>query len=580
MTSKRFVALAITLSLPASLALQSGCVREHDRRKKLDLGVAPQASTLQNSAAYRDTIGSYAYFEGLTPMRVRGYGLVIGLGTNGSRNCPPRVYDRLVQGLHKRHRFSEVRVGVKSITPERMIRDLDTAVVFVQGDIPPAAVRGSRFDVGVVALPGTETKSLRGGRLFTTELEMFRPLSSTVAIRGRTLAEASGPVFFNPFADETSATGTMPREGTIGGGGVVTEDRRVRLVLAQPSYVRATQIQTRINAYFAGPGRTADATSPSFVQLRIPAEFADDTSHFLGLVRNLFLPSDPSFESVRAGMLEQEIKDPAAPHARIALAFEGLGREAIPSLERLYPDPNDAASFHAAAAGLRLDDHLAVDAMTRHAEDESCAYRFQAIRGLARATGMGGAAVALRRLLHDVDPRVQAAAYEGLLLRGDQTIHSTLIGDGNFVLDRIPTKTGNFIYVKKSGARRIALFGHNLACIPPLFYLAPDGSVTIDAKEWDEKITLLRRVVATGTLSPPIPAALELPGLIQLLGNEAAVDYDGKVTGLGLDYAAVTRLLYHLCQDQSINATFVLEQPNVIELFGPPRPATRPESES
>ena len=580
MTTSRFVALAIALSLQASLALQSGCIHEQDRRKKLDLGVAPQQSALQNSAAYRDTIGSYAYFEGLTPMRVRGYGLVVGLGKNGSRNCPRKIYDRLVQGLYKRHRFSEERVGVKSITPERMIRDLDTAVVFVQGEIPPAAVRGSRFDVGVVALPGTETKSLRGGRLFTTELEMFRPISSNVAIRGRTLAAASGPVFFNPFADETSATASMPREGIIVGGGTVTEDRRVRLVLVQPSYLRATQIQARINAFFAGPGRTADATSPSFVQLRVPTDFADDTSHFLGLVRNLFLPSDPSFESVRAEMLEQEIRDPAAPHARIALAFEGLGREAIPSLERLYPDPNDTASFHAAAAGLRLGDHLAVDAMTRHAEDESCAYRFHAIRGLARATGMGSAAIALRRLLHDVDPRVQAAAYEGLLLRGDQTIHSTPVGDGNFVLDRIPTRTGNFIYVKKSGARRIALFGNELACVPPLFYLAPDGSVTIDAKERDEQVTLLRRVVATGTLSPPIPAPFDLPALIQLLGNEATVDYDGKVTGLGLDYAAVTRLLYHLCRDQSINATFVLEQPNVTELFGPPRPATRPESES
>lgn len=579
MTCKRFAAFTLAAALPACAFVLPGCVSEHERPKKIDLGVAPQQSDFQNSAAYRDTIGSYAYFEGLTPMRVRGYGLVVGLGTNGSRNLPPKIRDRLVQSLYKRHRFVETKVGVNAITPEQLIRDVDTAVVFVQGDIPPAAVRGARFDVGVMAVPGTETKSLRGGHLFMTELEMFRTVSPRAAIRGRTLAEAAGPVFFNPFADETSATGTTLTEGTIGNGGVVTEDRRIRLVLVQPSYLRATQIQSRINAHFAGPEKTADATSPSFVRLRVPPEFADDTTHFLGLVRHLYLSNDPSFEAQRSQMLEKEMKSPGAPHAQIALAFEGMGRDALTSLERLYGDANDAASFYAAAAGLRLDDHLAVDAMARHTLDEKCAFRYHAIRGLARATGMGGATVTLHRLLQDTDPRVQAAAYEALLFRQDRTIRSTPVGDGNFVLDQIPTDTANFVYVKRSGDRRIALFGRNIACMPPVFYMAPNGSITIDAKDGDRQLTLLRRVVATGTLSPAIPASLELPALIRLLGNQADVDHDNKVTGLGLDYSAVTLLLYHLCRDRSINASFILEVPNVAELFGPPRPTTRPESE-
>ena len=49
--------------------------------------------------------------------------------------------------------------------------------------------------------------------------------------------------------------------------------------------------------------------------------------------------------------------------------------------------------------------------------------------------------------------------------------------------------------------------------------------------------------------------------------------------GLGLDYGAVVRALYYLCQDHAINAKFILEQPNAAELFGPARPAGRPESE-
>ena len=64
------------------------------------------------------------------------------------------------------------------------------------------------------------------------------------------------------------------------------------------------------------------------------------------------------------------------------------------------------------------------------------------------------------------------------------------------------------------------------------------------------------------------------------MGHEADVDHTGEVTGLGLDYGAIVRALYHLCEDQSVNAAFILEQPNTLELLGQPRRAGRPESES
>ena len=58
---------------------------------------------------------------------------------------------------------------------------------------------------------------------------------------------------------------------------------------------------------------------------------------------------------------------PTAPHALIAVAFEGLGRAALPELDRLYGHSKDYVSFHAAAAGLRLGDHIAADTMVMHA---------------------------------------------------------------------------------------------------------------------------------------------------------------------------------------------------------------------
>jgi hypothetical protein len=264
---------------------------------------------------------------------------------------------------------------------------------------------------------------------------------------------------------------------------------------------------------------------------------------------------------------------------QIALCLEGLGRSALPVLDDLYANRDEAVSFHAAVAGLRLGDHLACDAVEMHALEKTGEYRFLAIRALAESRGMGGAAIALRRLLHDKDPRIQIAAYEALVERGDTTIASKPIAGDNFLLDRVPSSHGSFVYVKRRHSRRIALFGEKLLCLPPLLYRAPDGSVTITASREDENLTVLRMAVPSGTTSPPIPAPLELAGLIELMGNDADVDLHGQVVGLGLDYGAIVRAIYHLCEAMSINAKFILEQPSTLELFAQPSPAERPESE-
>jgi flagellar basal body P-ring protein FlgI len=557
----------------------AGCASSTESKAKLDLGVDPTAAAMAKSAAFRDTIGSMTHYEGMGPMRVRGYGLVVGLGKNGSSDCPRPIYDRLVQSLYKHHRFSSSVVGETGVTPEQMIADVDTAVVLVQAEIPPAAVEGTRFDVMVMALPGTQTKSLRGGRLFTTDLEVFRDVSPTASITGQVLAEAAGPIFINPFSDGDSPTKTNPLEGVVVGGGVTTKERRLRLVLSDPSYARARQIQDRINAQFTGPGRVADASSPSYVQLHVPKEYQEDAGHFLSLVRSLFVTRDPAFEATRARELAAELIQTAAPHAQIAWAFEGLGRSALPALGELYGHPRDQVSFHAGVAGIRLGDHVACDRMAFHASKVDGEYRFAAIRALGEAKGMGAAALALRKLLHDPDPRVQVAAYEALVQRDDPTIASIPIAGDNFVLDHIPASKTNFVYVKRSGSRRIALFGEDLRCTPPLLYRAPDGSVTVNAGDGASTLTVLRSAVARSSLSPPIAAPMELAALVPLLGNEAGVGMDGQVRGVGLDYGAIVRLLYHLCENRAVNARFVMEQPNAAELFGPPQPPSRPESE-
>ena len=50
---------------------------------------------------------------------------------------------------------------------------MDTAVVVVEGLIPPGATEGTRFDLRVFAHPMTSTTSLEGGRLYTTCLCLY-----------------------------------------------------------------------------------------------------------------------------------------------------------------------------------------------------------------------------------------------------------------------------------------------------------------------------------------------------------------------------------------------------------------------
>lgn len=570
--------LSCTL-LCAGLLVAAGCVWFEEDPKRMDLGMEAGTNPYANSAAFRDTVGAYGFFQGLAPMRVRGFGLVVGLGKNGSSDCPKPIFDQLVQALYKHHRFRSTLVGTRSLSPEQLIEDPDTAVVLVRGVIPPAATRGLHFDISVMAVPGSETKSLRGGRLYTTELEMFREKGPSETISGRILARGAGPVFLNPFAGGDAATRTNELEGVIIGGGIVDEPRRVRFVLSDASYQRVRQIRDRINDFAGGDFVAADATSPSYVQLRIPPEYAEEPAHWLQVVRSLYLRGNPRFEAVRARELADELTHPAAAHARITHCFEGLGPDALPAIEPLYEHPRDYASFHAAVAGMRLGDHLAVDVLIHHAEDAAGKFRDKAILALGRARGNAAAGMCLRRLLSDEDARIRVAACEQLVERSDPTVVSTVVGGDNFSLDVVPSEAAPFVHVKRQQDRRVALFGNLPPIQTPVLYRSPNGSLTMTARDGDDSLTVIRTVLATGSTSPPVQVPRDVAEMVKLLGDEPDLDFEGNVTGLGVEYGEVARLLYHLTEEGALRCNFVLEQPGDTDLFDTTRREGRPESE-
>lgn len=535
---------------------------------------------LAKSGAYRDTIAEQGWIEGLRLMQVRGYGLVAGLGTHGSRECPRGVRERLIQSMYKKPEFSGSGLEPAPISPEQLIADLDTAVVMIEGEIPAAAAKGDTFDVFIRALPGTQTVSLEGGSLYTADLHIYRDVPSGGAVEGGVLATAHGPIFVNPFASgPEAATKRSPREGIVIGGGCVEEPRRIRFVLTSPSYQRARTVTDAINARFSSSRKVADADSPSHVNLRIPGEFREDPFHFIALVRHLYLTQRQGFADERAKELAEEILSETAPHADIALAWEGIGRTVLPILQRLYENDRPHVRFYAALTGLRLGDEVAVQVLAPFAKSADSPYRLTAIEEFGRAIRCIRAANVLRELLDDSDPRIRVEAYEALLARDDRFINRKLIGDGNFSLDRVESVAENIVYVRRTGFPRVVLIGSDLHCKPPLFYQDPNELLTLTADENARRLTIVRRSPFGGASSPPLPGPLDLGDLVDMLGDDPVVGADGQVHGLAVGYSTIVHALYTLCATDAVNAAFMMQAATVTEMFGPMSTTGREESD-
>lgn len=534
---------------------------------------------LVNSVAYQGSVAEYAYYDGLRKLRVRGYGVVVGLGRNGSRTCPTAVADQLKQEMYKSRKFAERRG--QHVTPERLLDDPDTAVVAVEGEIPAAALKGSRFDIAVRAIPGTETTSLEGGLLYECYLQVFRPVGPTGWIPGREIAVGGGPVFLNPFgAGEGAATHRNLREGVVVGGGRTLEDRRVRMLLTVPSYQMAIRIADAINDRFAlGGTDVADAVSPGEIKLTVPDTYAHDPKHFLAVVQHVY-PTLPAEQLGRRTLeLAEEFEQPEAPHAEIALAWEAIGRPALPEVRKFYAHERPATSFHAAAAGLLVGDDAAVDVLEQHVLNDRSLYRLKAIRVLRSAVDSMRAARPLRAALNDPDPRIRTAAYEALRERRDPTIVSVDVGMESFTLDMVPGGGEPLVYVKRTDERRIALFGGPIRVRPPAFYASPEETLVANAESGASELTLIRKSAVTGSISPPIPGDLDVGRLIALLGRDVPQSAGEPIHGLGVDFGGITRMLAEMCAAQSINAQFILETPGAADELLLGRPPGRRESD-
>lgn len=555
-------------------------------RKPAEPPVPPAPRPITQDPILADTIAAQALMTSAAGLRVRGFGLVEGLGASGSSDCPPAVREYLVEFMSKEYAPSGPGSHKQNFSADKLIDSSDTAVVEVSAIIPAGAPRGTMIDLQVQAIPGTSTRSLEGGLLLPCELRIFDASASGKGmLAGRVFARAHGPIFVNPFAaGSESRTGLSdPRRGFVLGGGRTVEEREVQLQLVEPSYALARRIQDRINARFGAVPKTADASSKAFVTLHTPAAYARRPERFLQLVTRVFLPDGDAYRDRMLLTLSERLIEPDARYDDISLAFEAMGKAAIPTLQRLYTHESELVSFYATRAGLRLGDSVALGVMSEIAVAASHPQRLPAVRELA-ACNFPQAGIKLVPLLESDDQELRIAAYEALVELRHPAVQTTPFrslmdpNQVNLVLDVVPSGGRPLIYVRRTRVPRIAIFGDATPVATPVYYSHPDDEVTLVSEAGATDLTVFARGRRTRQLSEKLRVTPRVVDLITAMADVPLKNDAGRTRGLGLSYARVVQVLKTLTDDGSIPARMLLEQPTLVELLGPAPESERPEA--
>lgn len=551
--------LHAVIVLSGVLVMSAGCKNHR---------IQPTTQSMQSFAppsGISETVAGYADLVGGNAMQVGGSGVVIGLGDAGSSEVPSHLRDYLIQQMSK-HEVGSHLSGKGHVTPARILADKDTAVVSVSGFIPPAAPVGTRFDVRVESLPRTQTLSLDGGILMTTDMQMFMITSVGRMAQTKPLAASRGAVFVNPFIDRVKEGAQADlRSGRIPNGGVVITSRPVRLELRRPDYRMSRLIERRVNERFGEGQRVAVAKTPSIIELQIPRSYRDDYIHFLNLVMHIYISGPTGGEERYARRLTQDILLPMARHEDIALVWESAGRQGLPIIRELYTSSDPAAAFYSARTGLRLNDTMAVDVMVSIANRANSPFQIPALEEIGKASWSSQGLETLKRMLSSKNELLKVSAYEALVKHGSRDVIRRWDISGRFVVDEVETEGDYAIYATVSGQPRIVLFGKAMPLNRPVFYCPDDELVTIDASRSDKKVMVYRKIPGSQRQSDPFYVDPRVDEFIRTLGSRPIRGADGNIEGLGLTYSQVVGVLYGLCKGDHIPAKFVLQRSDALQ---------------
>lgn len=225
-------------------------------------------------------IKEVAYFEGVRPNELVGYGLVVGLNGTGDKRGSWFTVQSLSNMLS--------RMGV-AVDP-RDLKVKNVAAVMVTAKLPPFAKPGTRIDVTVSSIG--DATSLQGGTLLLTPLR---------GPDGNVYAVAQGQVLVGGMAAGGQAAQVIqnvPTVGRIPQGAVVerevplsvTDKDVLKLHLLKPDFTTAKRIQEAVNRHLKK--KAALVLDGGTVLINVPPEWASDIPSLIAQIEGLQVEVD------------------------------------------------------------------------------------------------------------------------------------------------------------------------------------------------------------------------------------------------------------------------------------------------
>lgn len=242
--------------------------------------VALILAAIIGSAAHATRIKNLCEIQGARGNALRGVGIVVGLNDTGdTARDAIRAQEEILR-----------RMGIEAAGRADLSSN-NVAIVVVTAVFPPYAKEGTRIDVNVSSLYDAE--SLEGGLLLETLLE---------GIDGSVYAVAQGPISVGGFNADAGG-GNSVRENHVTAGRVpmgafiereipstITDGERIMLLLKQPDFGTAENVQAAINQVYGGD--TAYAMGAGTVGVLIPAERRGNLVNFIAEVQDLEVSPD------------------------------------------------------------------------------------------------------------------------------------------------------------------------------------------------------------------------------------------------------------------------------------------------
>jgi flagellar P-ring protein precursor FlgI len=157
------------------------------------------------------------------PVRLMGYGLVVGLDNTGDNGYGGRSSQQTVQSVVNLLKRFDVAV------PAELLRTRNVAAVLVTAEVSPYLRAGGKFEIHVSSVG--DARSLRGGVLWMT------PLVADAG--GQPVATAQGPLLVTDYGAGRRRAYVVETSGRIPDGGLIEGD------LPRPSFVAVSRLLLR-----------------------------------------------------------------------------------------------------------------------------------------------------------------------------------------------------------------------------------------------------------------------------------------------------------------------------------------------